>query len=124
MGFHLDQLFLNIKSNRHPCSFIMETVFTPLHLKKIAAAACDNPHLEDLFLDYLRLCATEKEMRSIHLSYQTRLSLTLITRCALDAFLVETSRSLPIESLNGQMDDFLDEMKQRVYKKYHLNRYF
>lgn len=93
-------------------------------VKKWAEAICQNPHLEHLFLEYLRYTSTEHDMKSLQLRRQTHASLGMLTQLSLDAFLVEANRFLPVYQLNGQLSALIDSVKQCVTKKYKLDIYF
>ena len=83
-----------------------------------------DKHLEGLFLDYLRISSSARDLKKYRISTKETKSLELIKQVALDAFLVETDRKYKIRRFNGHIPELLDFMTIRVSKKYRLDQYF
>ncbi|MFH1297211.1 MAG: hypothetical protein ABIJ04_08070 [Bacteroidota bacterium] len=64
------------------------------------------------------------QLKPVALSTRHQRSLDLVRQFALDAFLVETNKSFPVQELNGQIPDLIDSISVVLRKKYRLEKYF
>lgn len=92
--------------------------------KLLATQVCRNEHLESIFLDYLRYCATKRNLGEILQNEENIQALDFLIDASLALFLNEACKRLPIEQLNGQKQEFLEETSQMINKKYRLEFYF
>jgi hypothetical protein len=93
-------------------------------IKRMASRICRNEHLESIYLDYLRFCATKKSMKKMIQSEEILESIDTLIETSLSLFLHEACKMLPIEQLNGEKKAFLEEVTRNINDKYRLHHYF
>ncbi|MFC2101957.1 hypothetical protein ACFLS7_03090 [Bacteroidota bacterium] len=93
-------------------------------IQTLTARICRNEHLEELFLEYLRISASMKKLKKVPLSLTHQKSLELVSQLALDAFLTEANKRYPIQELNGQIPELIKSVSTTLSKKFSLKEYF
>ena len=94
------------------------------YVTDLANKICQEKDLEDLFLDYLRVLSSEKQLGGFFISKKNKDSLALYKQIALDAFLVAANERYSIQHLNGEVQELIEQMTIKVTNKYRLEEYF
>ena len=93
-------------------------------ITKLAEKISRDKHLEELFLTYILINSSIKDLRNYHISIETKNSLLLFKQATLDTFLVEADKRYSIQQLNGEIPELIACITQHLNKKYRLDLYF
>ena len=102
----------------------MQETLQEISISKLAEKISRDEHLEELFLTYILINSSIKDLRNYHISIETKNSLLLFKQATLDTFLVEADKRYSIQQLNGEIPELIACITQQLNKSYNLEEYF
>ena len=102
----------------------MQETLANISISELTEKISKDKYLEDLFLKYILINSSIKDLRNYHISIESKNSMLLFKQVALDSFLVEANKRYLIEQLNGEIPELISCITQQLNKKYRLEEYF
>ena len=102
----------------------MQETLQEISISKLAEKISRDEHLEELFLTYILINSSIKDLRNYHISIETKNSLLLFKQATLDTFLVEADKRYSIQQLNEEIPELITCITQQLNKSYNLEEYF